>query len=137
MGACMRYQDWPERLNKIISESSKKPFAWGEHDCCLFAANVVFEITGVDHAAELRGTYKTALQASRALKAAGGVKGIASAALGQEINPLTAQRGDVVLVDGEHGDTLTICMGVNCIGPSENGLQPVPMTKAVTAWRVE
>jgi hypothetical protein len=134
----MRHQDWPERLNKIISESHNKPFAWGEHDCCLFAANVVFEITGVDHAAELRGTYKTALQASRALQNAGGVSGIASAALGKEINPLTAQRGDVVLLDRpDHGETLAICIGVNCTAPGENGLQSVPMAEAVTAWRVE
>jgi hypothetical protein len=133
----MRHQDWPERLNKIISESHNKPFAWGEHDCCLFAANVVFEITGVDHAEKLRGTYKTALQASRALQKAKGVRGIASAALGTEINPLTAQRGDVVLLTPENGETLAVCMGINCIAPGETGLQPVSTTEAVTAWRVE
>ena len=74
MGARMRYQDWPERLHKIVTESHAKPFAWGQHDCCLFAANVVMELTGIDPAAELRGAYFSSIAAAKILKDRGGVR---------------------------------------------------------------
>lgn len=137
MGPLMRHQDWPLRLSRMVAESRTIPFAWGTHDCCLFAANVVQELTGIDHAADLRGKYASALEATRILKARGGVRGAATAAFGAEINPKLAQRGDVVLVNGDHGESLAICLGTHCAAPAESGLATLPMSQAVTAWRIE
>jgi hypothetical protein len=134
----MRYQDWPERLNRILKESQNTPFAWGSHDCCIFAANVILELTGVDHAADIRGTYTTAAEAARMIEERGGIKGIATTALGSEINPKLAQRGDVVLIQTpEYGDTLTICIGHQCAGPGINHIQTRPIVDAIAAWRVQ
>ena len=136
MGPRMRYQDWPERLHQIVADSHVKPFAWGQHDCCLFAANVVMELIGVDPAAELRGTYSTALEAARILKDRGGVREIASTVL-HEIPPMTAQRGDVVMVHTDaHGDALAVCLGAHCAAPGVESLQYLPMSRSVAAWRV-
>jgi hypothetical protein len=133
----MRYQDWPERLHKLVADVQNKPFAWGEHDCCLFAAGAVQELTGIDHAADLRGSYSTVAEAAKILKARGGVRGIATTALGAEINPKLAQRGDIVLIQtDEHGDTLAVCIGAQCVCPGLETLQRMPMAAAVTAWRV-
>ncbi len=136
MGPHMRHQNWPLRLNTVLIEFQNKSFAWGEHDCCLFAANVVRELTGVDHAVDLRGAYTTAQEAAEVLKKHGGVRKIASDALGNEIPALTAQRGDVVLIDGPHGDTLAICIGDKCVAPGVDCLQPISLASAISAWRV-
>lgn len=137
MGATVRCQDWPERLNQLLIDCHKLPFVWGEHDCCLFAANVILEITGADPAESLRGSYSSVTKASKILKARGGVRGIATSALGEEISPLQAQRGDIVLVQTEdHGDTLAVCVGENCVAPGLTRLESIPMSSAVTAWQV-
>jgi hypothetical protein len=133
----MRFQDWPERLNRMVADSHHKPFAWGEHDCCLFAANTVLELTGEDYAKDLRGTYKSKRGAAKVLIEHGGMRGIATAALGKEVPPLMAQRGDIVLVQTEQGDTLAVCMGGYCVAPGLERLEMTPMKQAVTAWRVK
>jgi hypothetical protein len=113
------------------------PFTWGEHDCCAFAAGVVLELTGVDHFKPFAGTYSTARQASKVLKKHGGVSGIATYALGKKIAPLTAGRGDIVLVNTpEHGDTLAVCIGEKCAAPGVDTLQYLPMSTAISAWGV-
>ena len=132
----MRHQDWPERLNKIIKESQSKPFVWGQHDCCLFAADVVMELTGIDHAADLRGTYSTMTEAARVIKRNGGIRSIVTNALGAEINPKLAQRGDIVLIDGDYGETLSVCIGAVVVAPGSNALYGRPLSNAITAWRV-
>lgn len=132
----MRHQDWPQKLTQIIAEAERKPFVWGEHDCCLFAAAVVQELTGVDRAIGLRGTYDTAAKAKRVLKKRGGVRQIATDALGAPIAPLMAQRGDVVLISTNHGEALGVCTGLVCVAPGDDGLVRIPITAAIAAWRV-
>lgn len=133
----MRYEDWPKRLNRIISECQEKKFQWGKHDCCLFAANVILELTGIDYAAELRGSYHSAKNAQRVLKGLSGVRGIAGSALGEEISPKLAQRGDIVLVESEgQGETLAVCVGNYCVAPGLEKLERKAMSSALAAWRV-
>ena len=133
----MRHQDWSKRFNMLIQVSHNKLFVWGTHDCCLFAADVVNELTGIDHAQFLRGRYRTHLGAARIIKKLGGVKVIVENALGDEIQPLLAQRGDIVLIKTkEFGDTLAVCAGEYCFAPGYNGLAKVSIQEAVAAWRV-
>lgn len=132
----MKYSNWPERLADIVSISHNKPFEWGTHDCCAFAAKVVFELTGVDYFAQYAG-YTNALEAAHLLKKYGGVRGIATLALGAEIPPLFACRGDILMVQTvEHGDTLAVCIGTKCVAPGVDSLQSLPVSTAITAWRV-
>lgn len=133
----MRVQEWPERLNRFLMAADRKRFEWGVHDCCLFAARAVQELTGQDFAAPFYDQYDDALSASRLLVKHGGVRGIATSALGEEIPPLTAGRGDIVLLQThEHGDTLAVCTGTHCAAPGIHGLMLVPLAEAVSAWRV-
>jgi len=133
----LRYQNWPERLSEIIERRLQKCFEWGEHDCCLFAADVVAALTGVDFGAELRGTYSTALEAARILKERGGVRGIASAALGAEIPPLMAQRGDIIMYRSANGEALGVCVGAQFVAAGTNALLRGGMDEALAAWRVK
>jgi hypothetical protein len=98
MFALTRVDGWPERLAEFLDRRQLMPFSWGLHDCALFAADAVKEITGVDVAEDLRGTYNSAEQALRILKAKGGLRGIVSGRLPLYLSPLQAHRGDVVCV---------------------------------------
>jgi len=133
----MRYHNWPERLHQIVKDKQNIPFARGSQDCCMFAANVVKELTGEDLAADFRGTYNDDKGALKILADKGGVRAIAASKLGEEINPLNAQRGDVVLINGERGESLTICMGSYVVGTGTDGLVQFPLSSAICAWRVK
>jgi len=133
----MRIQDWPERLDAFIKAAEKRPFCWGEFDCALFAADCVFALTGIDHAADYRGKYAEERGALRLVKKAGGLAAIATKALGQPIPLFSAQRGDVVLLkQPEIGMTLGICCGRFCAFAGPEGLIMVPHEKCALAWKV-
>ena len=93
-----RIDNWPRTLNALIEERRAASFAWGAHDCCLFAADGVRATTGADPAADLRGRYRTALGAARLIRRrfAGDIEAIPSALGFAEIPPALARRGDVV-----------------------------------------
>ena len=45
----------PEILNQHIDAARGKPFKRGSHDCCMWAADVVVALTGIDYAEDFRG----------------------------------------------------------------------------------
>jgi hypothetical protein len=100
-----RFENWPERLNALIALRCSRPFAWGEHDCALFACDAVLAMTGADPAAWFRGRYRTRRGAYRLLKTFGGAglaatwEKIAAQRGLPEIAPAFARRGDVLLFD--------------------------------------
>jgi hypothetical protein len=130
-------------MDGAIRQAMGRPFAWGRHDCALFACDVVKAMTGVDMAWGLRGEYRTARGAYGLLKrlCGGGLREFAqltAARLGKEaVPPLMAQRGDVVLVPVQDGEALGICSGRHVLVASkEGGLLPIPVSSAVAAWRI-
>lgn len=124
-------------LTEFIERRLDTPFAWGRSDCCLFAADAVLAITAVDHAAKFRGRYKTARGARQLLEASGGVAGMVERAGLIEVAPLLAQRGDVVLLETEHGDALGIVgMDGKCAGQGQRHLIFESIERARRAWRV-
>lgn len=132
-----RAENWPGLLATAIEEARNRPFVWGEHDCALFAADVVLKMTGQDLAADFRGLYASKTQAIKILGAAGGLDAVVTGLLGWPLyHPKLAQRGDVVMVDTPEGRALGICNGATaaCAGP--DGLTFVEMTLWLTAWRV-
>lgn len=64
----MRKDHWEISLDNYLDEQFEKPFEYGVRDCCLFAANWIELLTGVDVAAEYRGKYTTELGAARLIK---------------------------------------------------------------------
>jgi len=44
-------------LSAFLARAAGEPHQWGQWDCCMLLANWVRENTGVDPAADLRGTY--------------------------------------------------------------------------------
>ena len=134
----MRVQHWALKLDAAIEAARHKCFAWGEHDCGLFAATVVELLTGRDDISEHRGHYRDARGGMRIVARVGGMEAMASEALGAPIPAVEAQRGDVVLVNCGIGGRAAfgICVGVHVAAPGANGLVFLPMEHWVKAWRV-
>ena len=137
-----RRHDWASRLVAQVEAARQKPFAWGVADCCLTACDMVQAMTGVDPASHFRGRYSTKAGAFRALRAyAGG--GLLETAMRigtdlamPEVQPMSAQRGDVCLVDTLQGPALGICLGAQVAVQGPLGLSLLPMHQALRAWRV-
>ena len=52
-----RADNWRTLLADFIESRRERPFVWGQHDCCLFAADWVALATGQDPAETHRGKY--------------------------------------------------------------------------------
>lgn len=131
-----RLNDWPERLNNYFDSVAKKPFQWGENDCCTFARGAVQAITGHVIKADAFDSYRCRSTAALLLKDIG-LKERVTAALGEPIEPTFAQRGDIVMYEHEaHGPALGVCAGAVFYAPGDNFLQWRRMFEAECAWRV-
>jgi hypothetical protein len=137
-----RFDDWPERLDQFVAGAIDKYFEWGSFDCCLFSCDAVLAITGVDLAADFRGSYSSELGAARLLAKYRGVEGIAWKVAAEhsilEVPVLMAQRGDIVIMDGERGPTLGIVAphGDKALFLGVDGMAAVELSKCRKAWRI-
>jgi hypothetical protein len=133
----MRLKGWEQALAATTRAAMRTPYAWGVHDCALFAATCVAAVTGEDFAAGFRGGYDDEDGARRLLASLGcaDVGDLASRYL-PEIEPPEARRGDVVMLDAAFGPFLAIVDGRTAVGPSARGLTHTPVSQAQRAWRV-
>lgn len=122
-------------MHALVAQRMRTPFAWGVHDCCLWAADAVRAQTGVDPAQAWRGRYGTAREALRLLAELGGLRAVAAAA-GEPIAPMAAREGDIGLLQRPDRELLAVCAGEVWLAPGPTGLVPVPLSAATAAWRV-
>ena len=61
-------------LVTFLRAAARRPFRWGEFDCCLFFADWVELRCGIDPACDLRGSYSTEREMRRLVKARGGIE---------------------------------------------------------------
>ena len=134
-----RHPRWPEILAAEIARAWSKPFLWGSNDCCLFACDCVLAMTDIDIAASFRG-YQSRAEARELLKKHGGVGGIAESVATEYSIPLIAPshagRGDILLLDAGHGETLGVCAGDRIACPGFHGLLTFPLLQGIRAWRI-
>lgn len=134
-----RYPDWPERLSRYLASVKARPFVWGEHDCCLFAADALLAMTGIDTAARWRNRYSTSIGAGRVLKLEGfdSLEAAITDAIGQsEPNLMLASRGDVALVRNAGNPAAGIVFGRGVYVPGESGLLCLSRDTIIHLWRV-
>lgn len=145
----IRHPQWEARLHEFVAASMNKPYAYGEHDCLLFAAGVAKAVTGKDHARGHRGKYKSFASAATYLKKAFGAD--SPEALLDTLFPEKkvgfAGEGDLVLcrvdaiagADGEPvpGEVPGLCLGAFAVVAGEHGLERVPRGERwLKAWAV-
>lgn len=131
----MRTQGWTQSLSEKVEEWRDRSFDWSTSDCCQFAAEVVYAITGTDYR-EKFPRYESRAQAEKILSAIGGVIALASSVLGDSKHPSIAKRGDVVACDFGDGVAIGICLGVWSCAPGPSGLVYRPTLNAVSAWSI-
>lgn len=88
--------------------AGRKPWEWGEHDCCTFAAGWAMLCGHADPMAGWRGAYSSEEEARRIMEDAGGLVVLWSAALAALSRPEgEPQQGDIGIcnVIGEDGPT--------------------------------
>jgi hypothetical protein len=141
-----RRQHWATReLNQHIIDRAKAPHIYGQNDCCLFAADGIKAMTGVDIAEDFRG-YTTEAGALKTIKKVTSGSNVEHAAeycaqkydLAELKYPLMAQRGDLVLIEEADGLKMgLIHLGGACaVVPGEKELRRVPLTSIKRAWRI-
>jgi hypothetical protein len=143
----VRTPHWATReFHNHLRDSAKKPFKWGEWDCCLSAASAIESFTGTDIADDFRGKYTDEDTAFALIKEVTGGSTVADAAaycaekygLTEYKFPLMAKRGDLVVA--ANGDTLiAACVHLNgrhIVSVSERGLVRLPITKITRSWSV-
>lgn len=128
----MRHQDWAERLDAYIDTRRDMPFAWGTNDCTVFAAGAIAAMT--DDNPDLPG-YETVEEAARLLREQS-LRSRVNELYAPEIYPSFAQRGDLVLTDMDGRETVCVCLGDYLAGPGDHGLQLVPRSCGIAAWKV-
>jgi hypothetical protein len=130
-----RLPDWQPRLAALVSQRMRQPLVWGRHDCCLWAADAVLAVTGVDLAAGLRGSYDTPAGADQQLHQLGGLVEICVQRLGPVVRTQLAQAGDVGLATVGDVRALVVCGGAHFLAAGAAGLLPVPRQAVLRAWR--
>ena len=135
----MRIPDWPVRFDHFLAARRERSFAWGDHDCCLFALDWIEEATG-RRLAEVRGLYRDAEGAAALLRErwnTGDLTALATLMLGAPLpSPLLAGRGDLLAFRHDDRVWLGLCAGPAGVAPGRRGLVMVPLSRAVAAWRI-
>lgn len=138
-----RHSQWQARMHTFLLDRASTPFSFGTNDCALFVSDHINEITGLDIAAEVRGTYSTELGAAKQFAAAGGLdnhfSNIATEHGFKEIPVVYAQRGDA-LFNPQDGQPALMVMdfdGIHAVGVHESGLVRVrALGNCTRAWRI-
>ena len=127
----MRRNDWEKRLIDTI-QAHDAPFRYGSNDCCGFALDTVYAVTGerVSH----DYLYTSKREALELLKRHSGVVGIVDGILNRTDRPM---RGDIVADEYEGKFCLGVCMGSVSAFISPVGMEYKPLSSLSVAWRVK
>lgn len=111
-----------EALMAYVEAVRDRPFEWGKHDCCCFAAGAVEAMTGQNPMAEFLGTYSDQESARAALReiGSGTLYHTLLSKFGRPLHPSRARRGDIAYAVHD-GPTLGICLGQDCAFVGQEG----------------
>jgi len=148
----MRLDDWNKRFWAHMALARRKEFAWGSHDCVMFATGCIDAILGTDYYAKAkqRYPYSTEEEARELITQHGGITGLVGSFLGSPVAWGSLGIGDVVLVNKmplRMTDMEMLCVhdGQNLLGPvtdirhTDSGaatLGKIPLSHAIHGWRI-
>jgi hypothetical protein len=143
----MRRRDWSLRLTEYILEvrTSRRKLDWAEFACCHFVGGAIKAMTDEDPHEPLVGLYKNPEEAAEVLRNMG-CRDLAHywQQYYQEIPPINAQKGDIVLLAPPNPEELPpeLCYGAAIADPplfwciNERGLARGQLSSALKAYRV-
>lgn len=138
MSYATKQPDWQLHLMQFIAERARTPIDPAGPVCAEFVAGAIEAMTGARLGLEWRGKYPTAVAGLRALRAAGYADHVALAAdMFDEIPAAFACPGDIAVLPGRLGiRVLGIVQGPNIYVQAKNGIGAVPLTDAISAFKV-
>lgn len=128
-----RKRNWERALAEYIADRQSRPFVWGDHDCCQFAAGWILECTG--KAVDMPN-YSTAIGAARKIADEGSLLLAVKNRLGNVAHPNFCQRGDVAMIEVEGRQVMGVITYGGVVVPSETGLVCFDRSSIIAAWRV-
>lgn len=143
-----RARGWESSFTQFLNERADMTFAWGSNDCMTFAGDAVTLYGFPDPMEDWRGSYSTVNEAAELLnEKPDGLLGWATEVFSgySEIRTGSAKRGDVVLLEFESerqfGTNQTkwmmgVCDGSSAVVLADQGIEKVPMSKAIKAWAI-
>lgn len=125
-------------LRAYLARSCRCPVRWGEFDCCLFMADWVLEVRGIDPAGPHRGGYSGVREALRIIRAAGGLRPLAaslarSAGLSAREGPPRPGDVGIVQVGRRQAGAIRTRKGWAFLTPSGYAVAPLA---ALDVWEV-
>ncbi|WP_425451070.1 DUF6950 family protein [Rhodovulum viride] len=131
-----RHPDWQRRLIGYLESRASTPFEYGIHDCAAFAHGAAEAMTGTALAPDRFG-YRTHSGGLRVARRAGlaDAAGWLDAHLPSCPHSM-ARQGDLVLVAGDEGPTLSVCQGPYVYVPMAIEWGTLPLTTGLRAWRI-
>ncbi len=133
-----RLDGWPERLLDYIEFVRHRKHDLLDFNCAFYAAGAVLAITGIDAVEALGVKIEKRGDVATVLDKFGGARGLAQAFFGAPplSAPLLARRGDIVIKDGQDGETLGVCVGDHALFLGDDGLQRRELRECFGVWRV-
>jgi uncharacterized protein DUF6950 len=128
-----RFENWPTLLSAFLDARRQARFCYGAHDCCLFVADALRVITGVDFAAQFRNRYNTAFGALRRLR-----ESTASASVDATAGRIFAAHGLPAIPPGyaQRGDVLALSLAREGVVLSLVSLDGMPIIAAERGWGI-
>lgn len=130
------HQDWHARLQALLMRRHDCPFAWGQADCCTWAADCWQAMTDTDPLGPLRGTYATRRQARHLLRQCGGLAAALGARLGApQAAGMPIMPGSIVLAQQGRRQVMGLAWPAGLIGIGSDGLVVLDSAAPLLAWR--
>ena len=132
-----RVPGWEDRLNSVVAKHQALPSQYGVSDCYLIADDGVEAVTGAQMYADVR-TYTTPAGAAKLLRKRN-FKNVraAFAAKFAEIGVLSAQRGDIGVVERDGVVSGGLFTAIGFMTRGEGSVEFLPLSQVTAAFRVE
>ena len=134
-----RKPGWEDILAGRISGASKLSYEIGVHDCVIFAAETLAEISPNDFTSVFKNKYKTRKGSLRVIGKYGKtlLEAVSNVINREPLNPRFFSRGcPVIIKDNDGLEHVGICLGEQSAFLGEDGLSYVKTLDCIAVWRI-
>lgn len=131
-----RLKGWETRFVEAMLIEQEAPFEWGKHDCAILMAASVRALYGDDHPALGEFIkYTDEKSAKKHLAKNGGLVKLIEKYF-EPVNALSAQQGDIGVVEAEGFASGAVIVDGMALGKSPEGVFRLPIKQLTKVYRV-